>query len=427
MNKKNINLKNFFSQFKRKEDISGKDLAEALKLLASREIKPGGPYWDYSKEGKKEVRLDSNKAIFNFLKFFDVSLGPLQKYLISQGEVMENIKFEDNSKVLSKENRALKKILELAEKEFSNLEGDIKGFARQEIDKTLEANIDRQMSLMPYYFKLALGEKGKDIDDKIIFQMGLMNIFFWTAFIIYDDFWDKDEAADPRILPVANFYSRRFNIFFNELFPKDKNFKEFFSDMMNKLDSANTWETTHRRIEITKGSFKIPSKLPNYGDYTKAYQPASAHILGPVSIMKLMGYSEKSREMQNLISYFKNYLITMQLNDDLHDWEEDLERGHLSSAVIKLIKDVKKAYPKLKQINLKKDKKLLKEVFWFKTLPKICREGIKFAKKSRQALKSLRLIEDSTPLERFINLPENALKEALYESKTSSEFFEVYK
>ena len=57
------------------------------------------------------------------------------------------------------------------------------------------------MSLMSFYTKEAFGKKGEKISDDIVAEMGLANIFFWTAFIIYDDFWDEDEEAQPRKLP----------------------------------------------------------------------------------------------------------------------------------------------------------------------------------------------------------------------------------
>lgn len=425
-NNKNIDLYSFFNRLKDKKNISGQVLAKALNLLASHEVKLGGPYFDYSKSEKKVVNLRANQEIARVLNLFDVVLKPLSNYLRSQKVVLKNNKTSNTRQISLSEKKALKGVEVAAKERFANLKDDLKDFVWQEISKTLKGNTDRQMALMPYYFQTALGKKGKRIPDKLIAEMGLANIFFWTSFIIYDNFWDEDEEVNPAVLPTANLYAQSFTSFFVLLFPKDKGFHKFVEELMDGLYAANTWEITHRRTTINGNKLTIPNKFPSYGDYTRAYQPASAHILGPVVIMKFLGYSEKSKETKGVIDYFKNYLIAMQFNDDLHDWKEDLERGHLSSSTIPLFQAFKSESPKAKEINIKKDIKKLQEIFWFKVIPKICKKGIKFTNKSRQALNKLKFIEDFTPLEKFILLPENALKEAMREYKTGQELLKEY-
>jgi hypothetical protein len=335
-------------------------------------------------------------------------------------------KHEKEKKEQKEEKEMFNKILNIAKKRFSLLEVDIRNFAFREIEKTMKGNTDKQMSLISYYFKKALGERGKKISDEIVAQTGLANIFYWTAFIIFDDFWDEDEAADPRILSTANLYSRDFLFFFNNFFKNDIKFQMFVREIMDRLDSANTWETVHCRTKKQGNKIVVPEKFPNFKDYTIKYEPASAHILGPIVILKMIGFNENSSQARNTIKYFKNYLITKQFNDDLHDWEEDLERGHLSTTTAEILKIFAKKYPHQKMIDLKKDKEKLQKIYWFEVLPKLCKISLKYSKSSRQALNKLDIFEEKSYLEQFIDLPEKHIKDALKEQKKSIDFLENY-
>ncbi len=342
--------------------------------------------------------------------------------------VLENIDVYDVpiNNIKNGDKKMIDIILKEAEKRFSSLDSDMKNIAMREISKTLKGNKDRQMSLMPYYTKQALGKKAGSISDNLIASMGLANIFFWTAFIIYDDFWDEDEMANPQILPTANFYARNFTQFFTSLLPKETSFNKLFTELMDKLDAANTWETISCRTKVDGNKFIIPKILPEYGDYEFKYRPASGHILGPVAILYLLGYDKNSKEVLDLIKYFRHYLIAMQINDDAHDWEEDMQRGHLSTVVVILLQDWKEKYPDKNEIDLKEDSEELKKIFWFKTIKKACEKAVIHTKQSREALDSMTILEDSSPLEHFINIAEDAARKALDEQKNSMKFLEEF-
>lgn len=310
-------------------------------------------------------------------------------------ELLEKFRKEvtEESKYTTEEKQMMTLILKAAKARFSSLFGDMPKLAQQEINKTIEGNSDKQMSLTPLYMRKAIGAKGKEFSDNLIAQMGLANIFYWTAFIIYDDFWDEDEAANPQVLPTANLYARHYSNFFTSLLPDSSGFTEFFHELMDKLDAANTWETKYCRTKVDGNKFSVPETLPKYGNYERKYQPASGHVLGPVAMLVQLGYKLNSQEVSNLIEYFKHYLIGMQINDDAHDWEEDMQRGHLSTVVVLLLKEWIKKYPKKKEIDLIKDKEELQKLFWFETIEKACNTAISHTKKSRNALHQIKILK----------------------------------
>lgn len=332
----------------------------------------------------------------------------------------------DKPKIDPAEEQMMSLILATAEQRFSSLSPEFSSFAMREIKKVIAGNFDKQMSLMPYFTKVALGQKGQTVPDELVAQMGLANIFYWTAFVIYDDFWDEDEAANPQILPVANLYARHYSSFFSSLLPEGTGFGSFFHSLMDRLDAANTWETIYCRTKVEQGVFHIPETVPDYEEYERKYEPASGHVLGPVAMLVQLGYGLESDEVKNFIDYFRCYLIAMQLNDDAHDWEEDMHRGHLSTVVVMLLEDWAKEYPDRPKIDLVKDKIELQKIFWFKTIKRAGETALQFSKRSREALGRVQIFEDMTPLEHYIKLTENAAQQALDEQKKSLDFLKNF-
>ncbi len=458
--------------------ITGADLARLLNILARAEIKEGGPYRSFTDSRDGDVDIGANIAIAYFLSLQGVDLPALNKliekaivnndfkskffaseqpvvYLLAKfynGKQKQSVidslsgiscnddldrKLASASLALlkrnqekvsdgfnSEEERIIGMIRKMAREKFSRLGKDFRETAMREFENTIEGNPDKQMSLMAYYMKLALGAKGREIPDEMAAKMGLANIFFWSAFIIYDNFWDCDEEAKPSVLPVANLFARHYTDFFGSLC--DKEFNGLFHQLMDKLDAANNWETLYCRTKVENSVFTIPETLPVYGDYALKYQPSSGHILGPVAMLFMIGFHADSAEVHHLTEYFRNYLIAMQINDDAHDWLEDMQRGHLSTVVMMLLEDWRQDYPGIKKIDLQADLEKLQRLFWFKTIKRASQTVLDYTGKSRHALRSLKIIENFEPLERYTVLNENVAKKALAEQEMSIEFLKEF-
>lgn len=413
------------------EKITGQDLAKILKILTTHESKLGGPYFNEN----KEIELTTNLAIAYFLSLNKVRLpnlenfiknnkpkNSLDNYLLRKIQTKKNIPpIKDKEAEMVIEN-----LIKAAKNRFKNLPDYFKKIAETEIIKTIKNNTDRQMSLITHYFKQALGQKGEIINDDFVIKAGLANIFYWTAFIIYDNFWDEDEKALPKILPAANLYARHYIDFYNSVFPQNPEFKIFFQELMDKLDAANNWETLYCRTKVFNNKFLIPQKLPNYRNYELKFYPTAGQILGPVAIMIKLGFRLKSTEVNYLIKYFRYYLIAMQINDDAHDLIEDMERGHLSTVVIMFLKDWQTEYPDKKEIDLINDLEKIQKIFWFKTLKRSSEVTISYTKKSRVALKKLNFLENPKPLEFYIDITERVAKTALTEQQKSLNFLKEF-
>lgn len=432
----------------------GAALARILLKLAEHEIETGGPYAATPGGGIEDADLGLNLAAAVYLGMHDVRLPNLDAFIdarLASGTPTSALLDQETLDGLIARDRELREsavyaapadtklqydaheasILEAirraARDRFRNLPDAFTENALAVIERTMRGNPDKQMSLMPLFMRDALGAKGEQLTDERLADFGLANVFFWTAFIIYDDFWDEDEAAEPKLLPVANLFARHYTQFFGSAFPPDAGFTTFFHDLMDKLDTANEWEMLSCRL-VRKGNVVVlPDALPEYGDFMIKFHPAAGHVLGPVAMLVELGYALDSNEVSALIEYFKQYLVAMQLNDDAHDWKEDLARGHISTAVALLLAVWKGRYPDRPAIDLESDMPELERLFWFYVLTPLCESVLACTKRSREALQSLDFIENAAPLERFIMQNERIAQEALDEQKRSVAFLETLK
>ncbi|OGE89836.1 MAG: hypothetical protein A3J07_00490 [Candidatus Doudnabacteria bacterium RIFCSPLOWO2_02_FULL_49_13] len=433
------------------ENVGGIKLAQIVKRLTEMEVDEGGPYSLEPKQGATDIGL--NLAVACFLALQDIHLPKLdaflEKHLSNITEPFDSViddktvrslidKYQtligsiDNEDLVKQpiaydENE--QRIMDLIQKKinarFETFSPALKEQAKEVIAKTILGNRDKQMPLMAYYTKVSLGRSGEAIPDELVADIGVANIFFWTAFIIYDDFWDRDEAADPRLLPIANILARHYTDFFIVL-SDDKEFRPFFHDLMDKLDGSNAWEIENCRAKIDGNIFYIPTTLPDFGDYENKYRPASGHILSSVAILTQFGKELKTEDWGNIVSYFKHYLIAMQLNDDAHDWEEDLRRGHLSTVVTLLLSDLKKSGWKKETIDLSTDLPEIKKIFWFVTMPQYIKIALSETATSRKALRAISIIEEPAPLERIVSITEDVAYQAESESIDSGAILKEY-
>lgn len=440
-------LQAYTERLERGGELSGTEIAQALATLTDREVTPGGPYRIFKDDA---VDIGLNLVIDRFLHVCDVSLPSLDSYLTNactEGDLSSRVLSAEELRTLlymrsvrtketgassslsydSEEESVIHTLRSCMEKRLVDLSPEVREGARYVIERTIRGNPDKQMTLMAAYLRRALGTKGAIFNDDYIGKLGFANVCFWTSFIVYDDFWDEDEAAEARLLPVANLLARTFIRTFTELLPADSGFSEYFHETMDRLDAANAWETVMCRMRREGNRVLLPEALPAYGDFSIKFYPAAGHVMGPVAMLMALGYAADSEEVSFLVEYFENYLIAMQLNDDAHDWREDLERGHISTVISILLTHWTQAHADKDEIDLSVDMPELEQIFWFKTLDEINRAVLTRTMRAREALEKLTCLEDTSPLMQFIDRNEAIAKMAMHERERSEEFLAAFR
>jgi hypothetical protein len=312
-------------------------------------------------------------------------------------------------------------ITKKAEERFDGLGQELKKYANSTLRKIISFDRDRQIAMLSYYFRESVECDRECISDKIIIDLGAANIYIWMAYTIYDDFLDNE--GDPKMLSVANVCLREFTAIYKNIIKDNADFALVFDRVMDTLDSANAWEVANCRALVVDSIFYIPEVMPDYGDFSKLAERSLAHALGPIAILHIIGYKGVQADVNNLLDFFKHYLVARQLNDDAHDWEEDLRNGHIDSVVSEILKKVKN----LKTLNIENDIKKLQKDFWFEIISEISEKVIENIEISKKYLKKVQIVKNKGLLEQFLNTTENSAKTAIKEQKQAMDFLKTYK
>jgi hypothetical protein len=312
-------------------------------------------------------------------------------------------------------------IMQKVEKRFSILDKKIYGNTLGILDKIIKN--DKQISLLPYYFTQTLGEKKKNVPEEFLIDLGIANVFGWLAYTIYDDFLDGE--GNPQLLSVANIALRSLCYIYENILPERVGFTKLFFTIMDTLDFANAWETVNCRIVISNNIFDLRNfVIPNSLGYESLAEKSFGHALGPVALLFLLGYNKNSPEVRSLLLFFKHYLIMRQLNDDAHDWKQDLLRGYCNSVGLLLMNKIH--FDSSGKISTEKHIQKMQKIFWHETIIEVCAQINEHAHSARQALNNCSVIVDSHPLEQLLVPYENISREALAERMSILKFLRTY-
>lgn len=308
---------------------------------------------------------------------------------------------------------------------FSTLDKELKDKAFSLLEEMIQKDKDKQIVLMPYFFKTSLGTRGKLLSHDLLIQLGVANILGWISYTIYDNF--LDEEGDPTTLSVANIALRELTSLFDALLPKHSGFKTFFHAIMDQLDAANYWEVSHCRISIHKSALNLNHFTPpDFGSYQKLANKSLGHVLSPIAILFSLGYNKNSKAIKNILAVFTHYLTARQLNDDAHDWEKDLKMGHVNAVGALLLTSYQKRYTDQSTLRLSKLIPILQKLFWYEVVVEVCQTMITHVRLARKALAENSIIENSEIFKQLLLSIEQSAHHTLNEQKEMIKFLNAY-
>jgi hypothetical protein len=341
----------------------------------------------------------------------------MNKYLLLQKQLHQQ---ETKEKIFCpQENKIYRRIVRLAKNRFATLAPEVKDSALQILEKTTTKDTDRQIVLLSFWFRVALGKNGKSITDEQITALGLANLYGWIAYGIYDDFFDGEGKID--LLPVANIGLREVTAFYARLLGNNNDNYKTIKRILDNIDAANAWESRYCRGEAENDRLTVPKHLPNFKNLRQLADKSLGHALGPIAILMLLDFKHDSWQVKELLSFFSHYLIARQLNDDAHDWLEDLRSGRINSVGAEVLA----AFDK-KTFNFQRDERKLQKLFWNDILPQAAQNIFKHVKSARLALSHIGVIEKPDALLNLLIRPEAAARQALEESKKMRDFLSSY-
>lgn len=274
------------------------------------------------------------------------------------------------------------------------------------------------ITLLPWIFAQTLSPSTTHFSHSFYQQLGLANLLGWIAYTIYDNF--LDEEADPADLPLANVCLRLLTRLFESALPAETGFADLFHRVMTQLEAANLWEVTQTRLKRHHSHWQLPKKIPRYPGYRQLAQKSMAHALGPMAVMMGQGQSFSSPFGQAVWQFFTHYLIVRQLNDDLHDWKSDLERGHLNAVSAHLLRQ-----SSFKQIGIREIQELEKR-FWLSEIDIIAHDIRRHVKLGKKALKRAPVIAHPQVWSELLDTYLRAVATALEQRDQTVTFWHSY-
>jgi hypothetical protein len=313
-----------------------------------------------------------------------------------------------------------KRVLKLAARQCRNLEPGLRGSAATALETIASGGNSREIIGLAGAFQASLVKKPARLKADYIETLSLASLYGWLAYTIYDDF--IDEEGKPGLLPVANVAMRRSLENYCAVRPADQVFHAQIRRIFDTIDGANAWELAHCRFQ-RRGELLIIGRLPNYGDLSALADRSIGHALVPLAILEFAGKGPGTPAFRSLLKAFRHYLIARQLNDDAHDWPEDLQNGHITPVVAKLLKELK----------VKQGKQSVKDLlasarpqFWHYTLPEICRMTKRHINLSRQAVKRISLLKPENVITDLLGGLEASVADTLHQQNQAEDFLKHY-
>jgi hypothetical protein len=280
------------------------------------------------------------------------------------------------------------------------------------------------VALLPYYFWRICIEK-KQISHDVLVKLGTINVLGWVAYTLFDDV--LDEEGKPSDLSVATTALRTITSITESIDPINKEVPRLFHKLMDMVDGANTWETLHCRTSLANGYIMLDSLVfPPKSSLPKIAERSIAHVFGPCVILLLSHLPNAKKEVANIIQFYLHYFIVKQLNDDAHDWKDDILHGHINPVVQIVLKGYKHTHKK-KRVSLKTLLPVLEKQFWSHDVLIVCNLMDFHIKKARVSLHQMQSIQTNSFFDVMLDDMQRLVESIKENHKQSKQFLSAYK
>jgi hypothetical protein len=210
---------------------------------------------------------------------------------------------------------------------------------------------------------------------------------------------------------------------FSEALPSNSDFNRLVRQTFDTIDSANAWELAHCRFKVRRNQLVV-GKLPDYGNLAKLAERSLGHALPPMAVLAATRIGVDKVPGKHLLQALRHYLIARQLNDDAHDWPEDLSNGHITPVVAMLLTKLKTKPGNHALPELLTD---ARRQFWHSTLPEVCRLMRRQVRLSRQALHRSGLLAPDNVISGLLDGLEASIADTLRQQSQAEAFLKHYK
>ncbi len=279
-----------------------------------------------------------------------------------------------------------------------------------EIQKQLEFCISKvthydkkyEVTLLPYFFYRSLKNK-PIVSDEIIFQLCKASLYGWIAYTLYDDIMDKEPKQ--HLIPLANICMRNLVSIYTHLGASD-----LVTEILEMMECANFYEHYDHCVDVNNLGHK------SFG-----------HALAPILITRLSNNSEHEKDIRD---FFNHYLIARQLNDDAHDWLEDLRHGFINPAGSLVLEKYKSKFPDTHLLDLMEDSSdvlILKRIFWESVIDEISEKIVFHTDQARMVLSGISNVIFGEYLLLLLEPMESSARTALLKRNSTKKMLSFFK
>jgi hypothetical protein len=211
------------------------------------------------------------------------------------------------------------------------------------VDAAIPGYLNHRAFKLPIVVAKLLGQ----VENPMVKEFCLALFYSWNSYTILDNHLDKQATAAD--LPLA--FTMQ-NLAWSHLVNLNAEFREQILAALKKCDDYYRWELANCRFDNVD-DFRPPAKF-GYGYIEQRMQP----FLTAISLWP--GLLDKSYvASSNAIRQFFVHLINIeQLNDDAHDWQDDLKSGNLT-------------FVGWLVLHHSHDRKQLQRIFWTRVMAKV--------------------------------------------------------
>lgn len=351
------------------EMLSPLQLHVFLQMLIRYEHAPGGPYLFPVSESE---RLLLNQHIAHLFKTVHKPLPNVEQYIAKKAPIEQPAAVRPRPHSLEVPRARITHLRRrIGDEAYATIKPLINRLGLvNESGELTELSVTLAQLLKERGIALSLTKRSQKI-------LGEANFLIWIAYSLYDTI--LDETAATRLLPIANQVLRcGMSTYLEAGVPFDT-----IDDELRIVDQANAHEVNACRAHVENGVITLSSES-TFQDLVRLQSERSlVHCLGPLFIIENTRLRDSSHEAREI---FKEYCAVRQLNDDIHDWQEDLINGHITYPVQWLLN---KNHTVRGSQTLTELIPALQSLFWKEGLTALVSECLERALKVRQGYKKI--------------------------------------
>ena len=264
----------------------------------------------------------------------------------------------------------------------------------------------------PLFVSSCFGKNIKQtIDDSMLHQCSLINVYGWCAYLIYDDIIDRELLPD--YLPAANVFCREMDRLLCKLVYGDPGLTSLYLDVMNGIENANCWELQECRFYPKIGWGSIPA----FDDVKSLSERSLGHALSSLVLLQRYGSNSSKGDIPAFVDFFRYYLAAKQMNDDAHDWVDDLKRGQFNSVGAMVVDGYLKTLSKQKQFCRLSSvrQKHLETFFWKEMVDSYCKKVTRLLDCANSHLKNVKSFHNCVLFDQLLKKEADIVDQALKE------------